>query len=200
VGIRRAWNEDLYVIMAGIDDANAVLQGTNPRPLTTFRVLVNPLVPWIWLVLLATPLAGQVAVPPLTPQQEETAVAAMERLRSPVTPFHTVDMCPSVQPLRDSIRVAAAEGMSTDQIVEDVVARYGEEIRLLPKRSGVGLLAWIATPILLLVGAGLVAARLRRGQAVAAEEAEVEEEITDEERARLTAALHDWKRSGEVKS
>jgi cytochrome c-type biogenesis protein CcmF len=48
VGIQRAWNEDLYVILAGIDDANGVLQGTNPRPVATFRVLVNPLVPWIW--------------------------------------------------------------------------------------------------------------------------------------------------------
>ena len=122
------------------------------------------LVAVLLLLLAGTPLSGQIEVPPLTPQQEETAVAAMERLRSPVTPFHTVDMCPSVQPLRDTIRVAAAQGMSTDQIVEDVVGRYGEEVRLLPKRSGVGLLAWIATPILLLVGAGLVAARLKRGQ------------------------------------
>jgi cytochrome c-type biogenesis protein CcmF len=48
VGIRRAWNEDLYLILAGIDDANAVLAGTNPRPVATFRVLVNPLVPWVW--------------------------------------------------------------------------------------------------------------------------------------------------------
>lgn len=48
VGIRRAWNEDLYLILAGIDDANGVLAGTNPRPVATFRVLVNPLVPWIW--------------------------------------------------------------------------------------------------------------------------------------------------------
>jgi cytochrome c-type biogenesis protein CcmF len=49
VGIRRAWNEDLYLILAGIDDINGVVQGTNPRPLATFRVLVQPLVPWIWL-------------------------------------------------------------------------------------------------------------------------------------------------------
>ena len=48
VGIRRAWNEDLYLILAGVDDANAVIQGRNPRPVATFRVLVNPLVPWIW--------------------------------------------------------------------------------------------------------------------------------------------------------
>jgi cytochrome c-type biogenesis protein CcmF len=49
VGIRREWNEDLYLILAGIDDPNGVVQGTNPNPLTTFRVLINPLVSWIWL-------------------------------------------------------------------------------------------------------------------------------------------------------
>lgn len=49
VGVRRAWNEDLYVILAGIDDPNGIIQGTNTRPMATFRVLVNPLVPWIWL-------------------------------------------------------------------------------------------------------------------------------------------------------
>ncbi|HEU0052554.1 MAG TPA: heme lyase CcmF/NrfE family subunit [Longimicrobium sp.] len=49
VGIRRAWNEDLYLILAGIDDATALLENRNPRPVATFRVLVNPLVPWIWL-------------------------------------------------------------------------------------------------------------------------------------------------------
>jgi cytochrome c-type biogenesis protein CcmF len=49
VGIRRAWNEDLYLILGGIDDINAVVTGTNPRPVATFRILVQPLVPWIWL-------------------------------------------------------------------------------------------------------------------------------------------------------
>lgn len=49
VGIRRAWIEDLYLILAGIDDINGVVQGTNPRPIVTFRVLVQPLVPWIWM-------------------------------------------------------------------------------------------------------------------------------------------------------
>jgi cytochrome c-type biogenesis protein CcmF len=49
VGIRSAWDEDLYLILAGIDDPNGVVQGTNPRPVTTFRVLVNPLVSWIWI-------------------------------------------------------------------------------------------------------------------------------------------------------
>ncbi|HEX2189624.1 MAG TPA: heme lyase CcmF/NrfE family subunit [Longimicrobiaceae bacterium] len=48
VGIRRAWNEDLYLILAGIDDADGIIRGTNPRPVVTLRVMVNTLVPWIW--------------------------------------------------------------------------------------------------------------------------------------------------------
>lgn len=155
----------------------------------------------VLFLVAAVPSAAQIAVPELTPEEERTAVAAMERLRSPVTPFHTVDMCPSVPALRDSIRVAAAQGMSTEQIVEDVVARYGEEVRLMPKRSGVGLLAWIATPLLLLAGAGLVAVRLRRGQASLAAAPRVEEEeLSEEDRSRLAAAMSDWERKGEVES
>src|SRR5690606_40223927 len=99
--------------------------------------------------------------------------------------------------LRDSIRVAAAGGMTRDEIVEDVVARYGEEVRLLPKRRGPGLLAWIATPLLLLVGAGLIAARLRRGQA-SLPPPEVTPDLTDEERARLATALSDFDDAVEV--
>jgi cytochrome c-type biogenesis protein CcmH/NrfF len=153
----------------------------------------------IVLALAALPAAGQIAVPELTAEQQRTADEAMARLRSPVTPFHTVDMCPSVPALRDSIRVAAAEGMSRDQIVEDVIARYGEEIRLLPKRTGPGLLAWIATPLLLLLGAGLIAARLRRGQATAdANDAAPAEDLSPEERDRLAAAMSDWEETGEV--
>lgn len=161
-----------------------------------FLVLLLSLV----AVAVAAPAAAQIMVPELTAEQERTAITAMERLRSPVTPFHTVDMCPSVPALRDTIRVAAANGMTTDAIVEDVVARYGEEVRLLPKRSGVGMLAWIATPILLLAGAGLIATRLRRGQAAAAASADAaeEDELSEQERARLAAALSDFEERGEV--
>jgi cytochrome c-type biogenesis protein CcmF len=49
VGIRRAWNEDLYLILAGVDDIEGVVRGTNERPIATFRILINPLVTWIWI-------------------------------------------------------------------------------------------------------------------------------------------------------
>lgn len=150
------------------------------------------------LVFSAMPLSAQDAPPPLTPEQARAAEAAMTRLRSPVTPAHTVDMCPSVGPLRDSIRVAAATGMSADELVEDVIARHGEHLRVLPKRSGAGLVAWLATPLLLLIGGGLIFARIRRDGADAAADPDhpPESEITDEERARLETAMRRFEDTG----
>ena len=78
VGIWRVWNEDLYLILAGIDDPNGVLDGTNRRPLATFRVLVHPLVPWIWFggfvmavgTLIAMWPASEGRTPPSAPQRQ----------------------------------------------------------------------------------------------------------------------------------
>jgi cytochrome c-type biogenesis protein CcmF len=76
VGIRRAWNEDLYLILAGIDDANAVIQGRNPRPVATFRILVNPLVPWIWLGGLIMAVGTLIALWPAAEAQRPSRPAA----------------------------------------------------------------------------------------------------------------------------
>lgn len=92
VGIRRAWNEDLYLILAGIDDADAVVQGRNPRPVATFRVLVNPLVPWIWLgglimavgTLIALWPAAETGRPAVPTPRQRAGEPAREREREPV--------------------------------------------------------------------------------------------------------------------
>lgn len=80
VGIRRAWNEDLYLILAGVEDADGVLQGTNPRPTATFKVLVNPLVPWIWLGGFIMALGTLVA---LWPAAEAARAAVRAPAREP---------------------------------------------------------------------------------------------------------------------
>lgn len=163
------------------------------RPRTYVALLVA-----LCSIVAAKPTSAQDLRATLTPEQTRTADAAMSRLRSPVTPAHTVDMCPSTPALRDSIRMAAAAGMTPDQIVEDVIARHGEHIRILPKRSGAGLLAWLATPLLLLVGGGLIVARLWKGGAGAAppEAPELEDPITAAERDRLTAAMRSFEKTG----
>ena len=68
VGIRRAWNEDLYLILAGIDDMAGIVEGTNPRPLITIRVLINPLVPWIFTGGIIVALGALIAIWPSGPQ------------------------------------------------------------------------------------------------------------------------------------
>lgn len=128
----------------------------------------------------------------LTEEQRATAEAAMSQLRSPYTAYHTVDMCPSADALRDSIRVAAVGGMSTNEIVEDVIARHGEELRILPKRSGPGLWAWLLPPLVIVAGAAGIANRLRKSKPVAP----LSGHISEEERGELAAALRDWERGG----
>jgi cytochrome c-type biogenesis protein CcmF len=80
VGIRRAWNEDLYLILAGIDDPNS------ETPLATFRVLVNPLVPWIWMGGIVMAIGTLVAMwptgqgpPPATRMPISSGAARPER-------------------------------------------------------------------------------------------------------------------------
>jgi cytochrome c-type biogenesis protein CcmH len=150
---------------------------------------------------LAGPLRAQspesgLVVPPLTPAQEAEAHDAMTRLRSPVTPFHTVDMCPSVGALRDTIRVAAANGETADQIVDGVIARYGERVRIVPKKSGVGLMAWLGPIAVILVGGGLIARWLRRERAEAVVFPVSTDPVSDEERRRLEEALRELETVG----
>jgi cytochrome c-type biogenesis protein CcmH/NrfF len=148
------------------------------------------------LVVAATSAPAQVTAE----QAQKTADAAIARLRSPYCPGLMLEVCPSSQAelLRDSIRTAAAQGQSAEQIVEDVLARHGEEWRAVPKRSGAGLLAWLILPMSLVVGGLVLWGRIKvmrsQGPALSAAGAPV----SDEERARLDAALREFEQAEEV--
>ncbi|MDB4952180.1 MAG: Cytochrome c-type biosis protein [Gemmatimonadetes bacterium] len=125
------------------------------------------------------------------------ANAAETQLRSPVTPGHTLDMCPSAEAsaLRDTVLWQAKQGMTSDQIVEDVIGRRGEEMRIVPRHSGTGLLAWIAPPFVLLVGAGALTAKMRRmRRGASADLPETAAPITADDRALLDRALRQMER------
>lgn len=160
------------------------------------RTLLAVLVVLLPLLAAAT-LDAQESVR-LTPELERAAQQAMSRLRSPYTGSHTVDMCPSAGALRDSIRVAVASGQPPNQVVEDVIGRHGEHLRLLPKRSGAGLMAWIIPPLVLLVGAALVASKLRARQTTLPPPPGGTERLGDADRERVAAALRNWEATGEV--
>ncbi len=104
-----------------------------------------------------------------------------------------LEVCTSSQAeaLRDSIHLAAGEGLDADSLVERMLAAYGEEYRAFPRREGAGLLAWAMPPFALLAGLGLVVVALRRmrGRGGAAHDSAA---LTDEERAQLDEALAEF--------
>jgi cytochrome c-type biogenesis protein CcmH len=153
-------------------------------------------------LLLATAGAVRAQAPApttVTPEPSPSELVAREaigQLRSPYCPGLMLEVCPSPQAelLRDSIRDLAAAGWSSPQLVEWMIGRHGEHWRAVPKRSGVGLWAWVLPPAALLIGLGLLLGRLR-GMARTAAEAETAapvQPISDAERERLAAALRAW--------
>lgn len=133
-------------------------------------------------------------------EAQKVADQAIGRLRSPFCPGLMLEVCPSpnAEALRDTIRMAAAQGQSSKQIVEGVLARHGEQWRAVPRRSGAGLLAWLVLPFSLIAGGlflwGRVRAMRAQGQVYAAAAGQG---MTDEERARLDAALREFEHAGD---
>ncbi len=118
------------------------------------------------------------------------ASEAISRLRSPFCPGFMLEVCPTreAEALRDSIQMGAVDGLGADSLVEWMIAGHGEEYRALPKRSGTGLLAWVAPPLALLMGLAVVVVALRRlmGRETAVAGAGG---LTEEEQTRLDEAL-----------
>jgi cytochrome c-type biogenesis protein CcmH/NrfF len=150
------------------------------------------------LVVLAAVVAASASLAAqVSPEQaQKTADEAIGRLRSPFCPGLMLEVCPSppAEALRDSIRGMAAEGQDVKQIVEGVLARHGEEWRAVPKRSGVGLLAWLVLPFVLVVGGVVVWTRVKAMRGQGQVYAIGGQGMTDAERARLDAALRDFER------
>jgi cytochrome c-type biogenesis protein CcmH len=93
--------------------------------------------------------------------------------------------------LRDSIQGLAREGWTTDELVEWVLASYGDEYLAYPEASGTGLFAWIVPPAAILMGILVVVSALRymRRSAPPVETANIE--FSDEEEDRLREAMKD---------
>lgn len=86
--------------------------------------------------------------------------------------------------LRLLVRERILEGDSDDEVIDFVVARYGEYVLLNPRASGSTLILWYAAPALLLGGLGIAALYLRRRGSAATDTA-----LSEEERRRLADIL-----------
>ena len=86
--------------------------------------------------------------------------------------------------LRILVRERLVEGDSDEEVVDYLVARFGEYVLLTPQANGVNLILWIAAPVLLIGGLGIALLYLRRRQPGA-----TEDELSDAEKERLAQLM-----------
>jgi cytochrome c-type biogenesis protein CcmH len=121
------------------------------------------------------------------PALEARARALSRQLRCMVCQNQSIDDsdAPLARDLRLLVREHLRQGESDRQILDFLVARYGEFVLLQPRVSWRTSLLWFAPPVLLAGGAlalFLIARRRGTGQALAPEDGR----LTPEEEARLT--------------
>ena len=119
------------------------------------------------LLSFAVPI-GALAVQPdevLADAVLETRAREISRnLRCPVCQGESIDdsNAPISRDLRLVVRERLVAGDSDEEVVDFIVARYGEFVLFNPRAQGVNLLLWLAGPGLLIVGGGLAFAYMRR--------------------------------------
>lgn len=142
------------------------------------------------LILLLSPVLAP--APALAVQPDEilpdAALEARAReisrnLRCPVCQGESIDdsNAPISRDLRLVVRERLVAGDSDDEVIDFIVARYGEFVLFNPRPEGANLLLWLAGPGLLLLGGGLAFAYTRRRATAAGNEAG----LSAEEEARL---------------
>jgi len=122
------------------------------------------------------------------PAREARARALSQELRCMVCQNQSIDdsEAPLARDLRLLVRERIASGDSDRQVIDFLVARYGEFVLLKPRFEPQTLLLWLVPPFVL-IGGGItlwIYAR-RRPPRAAAEPAA----LTQEEEARLTALM-----------
>jgi cytochrome c-type biogenesis protein CcmH len=125
------------------------------------------------------------------PVLEERAREISEGLRCLVCQNESIDESNAAlaRDLRLLVRERLVAGDSDTEVVDYVVARYGEFVLLRPRSDGWNMMLWATGPALFLaaLGMGMVYVRGRARQA----QAEPAAALSDEEQRRLTEILKD---------
>jgi cytochrome c-type biogenesis protein CcmH len=116
---------------------------------------------WIaigWLLLLCGLALIAYGNPAPRTSLSDRTMAVAKNLRCLVCQGESVADSPSgfSQGIRAEIRRRLQAGQSPDQIERFLVSKYGDKILLAPPQSGIGDLAWLAPPVLVLAGAVLL--------------------------------------------
>ena len=157
---------------------------------------------WVRSIAFLAAMAMAAQVQPLVAQGRDEALRrplephpaadeAIARLKSPYCPGLMLEVCTSYTGalLRDSIQAMAREGWTTDELVDWMLARHGEEYLAYPPASGTGLLAWLVPPAAITLGILIVVAVLRYMRRGAPPQKTASTELSTEEEERLREAL-----------
>lgn len=139
----------------------------------------------LFLVLLACPAFAVIETYEFSSEELERRYHRLsQELRCPKCQNQNIadSNAPISQDLRQLLYERLEAGASDAEILADMVARYGEFVRYRPAAEGAALWLWLTPVLLLLAGAVLIAALLRRGR-------EPVPAVSDEERGRLAALL-----------
>ncbi len=117
---------------------------------------------------------------------EARARAISREIRCPVCQGESIDdsNAPISRDLRLILRERLVAGDSDDEVVDYLVARYGEFILFKPRATGANWILWLAGPAMLLAGGGIALLALRRRAAP-------DTGLTAEEEARLAELMKD---------
>jgi|TARA_R100000501_G_scaffold5804_1_gene12789 cytochrome c-type biogenesis protein CcmH len=115
------------------------------------------------IVLIALLLAGFTDVPLADPAREKAAQSLMHELRCLVCQGQSIAESDAemASDMRGLVRERIAAGEDPIEIRNYLVSRYGDWVTFSPPKRGPHLILWLA-PLLLLLGGGLLAARMFR--------------------------------------
>ncbi len=131
------------------------------------RALVLVFSLFVFACMLAVPVAFAAdgyAGEDAPPAEDSWGYALAHELMSPFCPGRTLAACPSpnATELRMWIVMQEAAGATQAEVMEDLIARFGDVIRSEPKQEGWGILAYLFPAFLIFGGLGVVAVVFRR--------------------------------------
>lgn len=123
-----------------------------------------------------------------SPELEARYQQLSEELRCPKCQNQNIadSNAPIAQDLRKLLHQQLEAGASDAEILDFMVARYGEFVRYRPSFGGTTLFLWLAPAVLLIAGIGVVAISLRSRSAAASRESTA---LSAQEQARLQQLL-----------
>ena len=88
---------------------------------------------------------------------DREATNLYQQVFSPFCPGRSLNDCPSSKAaeLKDQLRAELESGKPPEVILDEVIQKFGEQYRAVPRFTGVGMFVWIAPIAFVVIGLGI---------------------------------------------